>query len=171
MTNKSWMSFPRTTIAFAALIMLLGGQVARAGEAASPAISPSAVSGPNASKAAGQGISARSLVATGRGRSGRGSPRTGHRAIRARAVVGAACPSRHGRPGSCPVDRRTSAGRRIRGSPGRDGGSMPTSGVGSQWPDSSWRPRAWSPSLGGSFGAGASWCWRSPAAGWRASVF
>ena len=63
MTNRSSMFFPRAAIAFAALLLLLGGQVARASEATSPAFEPTTLQGPKASRAVEQGISARSLVA------------------------------------------------------------------------------------------------------------
>lgn len=53
----------RATVALVALVLSVGGQVARAGEAAPPAAAPTAVQGTNASEGAAQGFSARSLVA------------------------------------------------------------------------------------------------------------
>lgn len=53
----------RAMIALVALVLTVGGQVARAGEAAPPAATPTTPQGTNASKGGAQGYSARSLVA------------------------------------------------------------------------------------------------------------
>lgn len=63
MTNKSLRSSTLGAVAFAALLVTLGGEVARAGEATSPAVAQTSLQRPKASGPTAQGVSVRSLVA------------------------------------------------------------------------------------------------------------
>ena len=64
MTNKSLSSFTLGTVSFAALLMLVGGEVARAGEAPPLAVAQASLQRPEPLEPPAQGISAKSLIAT-----------------------------------------------------------------------------------------------------------
>ncbi len=74
MSNESSRSFPLGTVAFAALLMLLGGEVARAGEAPPQAVAQASLQKPKPAEPPAQGVSVRSLVATAEAELAAGRP-------------------------------------------------------------------------------------------------